>query len=131
MTHEERLHVLTAGSIGCPQNEVVISSDQFTSWEAQCRGRSFVCSPSGKNQIACSPTLTPVGGMPAPVAEDPRTACPEAAEYDRRAAAATSPAREQLQKIAEHKHHDCEAGQGAAAGANAPAQSAPVAAPAQ
>jgi hypothetical protein len=115
----EDLQALSAGSMGCPQNEVSIANRQevnsyTTSWQADCRGHSFVCSVSGKNEIACSPMLAPVANAPPPAApppEDARTACADAAEYDRRAAAATSPGKEQLARIAEHKHRDCAAGQ--------------------
>jgi hypothetical protein len=39
---------------------------------------------------------------------DPR-ACDSAAQYDERARTATSPAREQLEKIAQTKHKECDA----------------------
>jgi hypothetical protein len=131
-----QLQTLTSGSIGCPPAEIEISNidrrgafGSPTSWQSMCRGQTFQCSLVGRQTIGCTPMLTaeaPSGLAPAPVAapidggaaapapvpvEDPRTACPEAEEYDKKAAAATSPAREQFAKIAAHKHRDCDAGQ--------------------
>lgn len=140
----EGLQALSAGSIGCPQNEVLVSHEQevnsfTTSWQADCRGRSFVCSISGKHQISCSPMLPPVEGAqvaggPAPAAAPPTPdeaakACADAAEYDKKAAASSSPAKEQLEKIAAHKHRDCDAAKAAPAPVAPPAASAPAAAP--
>jgi hypothetical protein len=137
----EQLQALSAGSIGCPQDEISIANRQevnnaVSSWQADCRGHSFVCGISGRSEIACAPMLAPVASAPTapppppPPPEDPRTACAEAGEYDRRAAAATSPGKEQLQRIADHKHRDCAAGQGDAGQGAAPRIS-PVAPPAQ
>jgi hypothetical protein len=127
-----QLQTLTSGSIGCPPAEIEISNldrrgafGSPTSWQSTCRGRTFECSVTGRESIGCTPMLVaeaPSGVAPAPIdggaaapaplpVEDPRTACPEAEEYDRKAAAATSPAKEQFAKIADHKHRDCAAGQ--------------------
>lgn len=35
---------ITAGAIGCPPAEIVISDHQRFTWNATCRGRTFVCS---------------------------------------------------------------------------------------
>jgi hypothetical protein len=48
-------------------------------------------------------------GSPSPGERDP-AACKVAAEYDRRAAETSGPAKEQLQRMAAHKHADCESG---------------------
>jgi hypothetical protein len=134
-TTARALRTLTSGSIGCPPAEIEISNVEGssfgspTSWQSACRGRTFQCSVTGRDVIGCTPMLVaeaPSGDAPAPVpasvdggaatpapvpVEDARTACPEAEEYDRKAAAATSPAKEQFAKIADHKHRDCAAGQ--------------------
>jgi hypothetical protein len=130
----QRLSALSAGSMGCPQDEVEISHEQkvnsyTSSWQADCRGRSFVCSITG-SQTTCSPMLAPVAAPP-PSVEEAAKACAEAEQYDRRAADASSPAKEQFQKIAEHKHHDCAAGQPASAppGASTPPAPSALAAP--
>jgi hypothetical protein len=55
---------VTAGAIGCPSNEITITSKKRTfaageipQWSAECRGRRFLCSHSGASQ--CKEELQP------------------------------------------------------------------------
>lgn len=129
---------MSAGSVGCPQSEVVASREeltygQTTSWQADCRGHSFICSVSGFSEtrvITCSPMLAPVASA-APVlsSDDVARACAEASQYDHKAATGSGPAREQYAKMAEHRHRDCAAGT-TAPGARASAPELPSVPPA-
>ncbi len=53
----------TAGFIGCPANEITIFNRNggFGSnyWEAECRGRKFICSGAGRVGN-CTEQVTPV-----------------------------------------------------------------------
>jgi hypothetical protein len=131
-----RLQTATSGVIGCPPEEIAVSNRYDmgpgiheawqASWQASCREHTFQCSGQG-NVINCTPLLpggppaataiAPVpSAAPASTAETPPpptlAACAEAAEYDKRVATAKSPAKEQLEVIARHKHADCAAAQG-------------------
>ena len=76
-----QMQQLSAGQIGCPPDEVQISNDQthFSSrtWEATCRGKSFMCTAVSGGQYAgphttCSEMRPPVAAgapsAPAPAA---------------------------------------------------------------
>jgi len=127
---------MSAGAIGCPRDEVAVSdqtnmafSTADMTWTAQCRGHRYICSYAG--MAACKeelPRLAPAeapvlaaaadgGGAvvaanepppaPAPEPIEPN-ACSAAEAYDRRVANAESPVKEQLQKLADRKHKECE-----------------------
>jgi hypothetical protein len=48
---------LSAGSIGCLENEIEISHEERASWLATCKGKEFVCSASGQDTIKCTERL--------------------------------------------------------------------------
>lgn len=55
---------LTSGAIGCPQNEIEITNEtasgvmgRLHNWEAQCRGKNFVCSYDQTTGVNCKEPL--------------------------------------------------------------------------
>lgn len=48
---------LSAGSIGCLEDEIEISNEARASWVATCKGKDFVCSASGQDSIHCAERL--------------------------------------------------------------------------
>jgi hypothetical protein len=66
----------TAGVIGCPAEEIVISGEQNVvklgdgpvTWRAACRGHQFICSHGGGkgDSAKCAEELRPVPASPAP-----------------------------------------------------------------
>jgi hypothetical protein len=114
------------------EKNMVTSAADMT-WSAECRGHRYICSIAGN--AYCKEELAPVASPTAPVAVtpaatvapvassptsaasspasttdaiDPQAACRAAEDYDRRASNADSPAKEQLRKMAERKHKECE-----------------------
>ena len=54
---------LSAGHVGCPENEIVIKDDNYNlttrTWTAECRGRKYYCSERGggkyaNTEVACT-----------------------------------------------------------------------------
>jgi hypothetical protein len=47
----------SAGHIGCPQTEIVVTEQRRQSWTATCRGRVFYCTEGGGT--ACKEAIKP------------------------------------------------------------------------
>ena len=55
---------LSSGEIGCPQDEITITNEtasgpmgRLHNWEAECRGKHFVCSYEQTTGVNCKETL--------------------------------------------------------------------------
>lgn len=78
---------LSAGHVGCPENEIVIKDDNYNlstrTWTAECRGRKYYCSERGggkyaNTEVACAES------QPSPTAASPASpaAAASGCEYD-------------------------------------------------
>lgn len=81
------LGALSAGHVGCPENEIAIKDDDFNlagrTWTAECRGHKYYCSERGggkyaNTEVACTEGQSnPQTSSPAPPA-----AVTSGCEYD-------------------------------------------------
>ena len=63
---DEQYRQATAGAIGCPAEEIVLSGQRheiaigeaLAAYQATCRGRRFVCTPA-KDRAVCTEELPP------------------------------------------------------------------------